>query len=51
MLNLAISERFRIFVVFAVDIVLNFRAVKIFMVKARGRNKGVGISQKIQVSA
>lgn len=39
------------FVVFAIDIVLNFRAVKIFIVKARGGNKGVRISQKIKVSA
>jgi hypothetical protein len=38
------------FVVFAVDI-LNFRAVEIFLVKARGGKKGVRISQEIKVSA
>lgn len=54
MLFLATAERFRIFfVVFAVaiyDIVLNFGAVKIFIVKTKGRNKRVRITQRIKVS-
>lgn len=53
LLNLAIAERFGFLFVFAVaiyDMVLNFGAVKNFIVKTKGRNKRVRITQRIKVS-